>query len=59
LALARCSRTRCAITLEAIHAKEVNEQAFARYGTPEIVNTDQGSQSGFIRSSQHLNHGGV
>ena len=33
-----------AVTLEAIHAKEVIEQAFARYGTPEIVNTDQGSQ---------------
>ena len=33
-----------AITLEAVHAKEVIEQAFARYGTPEIVNTDQGSQ---------------
>ena len=33
-----------AVTLEAIHAKEVVEQAFARYGTPEIVNTDQGSQ---------------
>jgi putative transposase len=33
-----------AITLEACHATEVLEQAFARYGTPEIVNTDQGSQ---------------
>jgi putative transposase len=33
-----------AITLEAIHAREVIEQAFARHGTPEIVNTDQGSQ---------------
>ena len=33
-----------AITLEASHAKEVFEQALARYGTPEIVNTDQGSQ---------------
>ena len=33
-----------AITLEAVHAKEVIEQALARYGTPEIVNTDQGSQ---------------
>ncbi len=33
-----------AITLEACHAKELIEQAFARYGTPEIVNTDQGSQ---------------
>ncbi len=33
-----------AITLEAVHAKEVIEQAFARYGLPYIVNTDQGSQ---------------
>jgi putative transposase len=33
-----------AITLEACHAKEVLEQAFARFGTPNIVNTDQGSQ---------------
>ncbi len=33
-----------AITLEACHAKEILEQAFAQYGTPEIVNTDQGSQ---------------
>jgi len=33
-----------AVTLEASHAKEVIEQAFARHGTPEIVNTDQGSQ---------------
>lgn len=33
-----------ATTLEACHAKEVIEQAFARFGLPEIVNTDQGSQ---------------
>jgi putative transposase len=33
-----------AVTLEASHAKEVIEQAFARYGVPEIINTDQGSQ---------------
>jgi putative transposase len=33
-----------AVTLEANHATEVIEQAFTRYGTPEIVNTDQGSQ---------------
>ena len=33
-----------AITLEACHAKEVIEQALAKYGLPEIVNTDQGSQ---------------
>ena len=33
-----------AITLEACHAREIIEQAFARFGAPEIVNTDQGSQ---------------
>ena len=33
-----------AITLEACHAREVIEQAFMRYSTPDIVNTDQGSQ---------------
>lgn len=33
-----------AITLEACHAREILEQAFARYGVPEIINTDQGSQ---------------
>ena len=33
-----------AITMEASHAREVIEQAFARFGVPEIVNTDQGSQ---------------
>lgn len=35
---------RVAITLEALHAKEVVQEALGRYGTPEIVNTDQGSQ---------------
>jgi putative transposase len=44
---------RVAITLEAIHAKEVIEKALAKYGTPEIVNTDQGSQRGFKGWSQH------
>lgn len=33
-----------AITLDACHAVEILEQAFAQYGLPEIVNTDQGSQ---------------
>jgi putative transposase len=33
-----------AVTLEACHAREIIEEAFARYGMPEIVNTDQGSQ---------------
>lgn len=35
---------RVAITLEAAHAVEALEEAFARYGLPDIVNTDQGSQ---------------
>jgi putative transposase len=35
---------RVAITLEATHAVEAREEAFARYGQPDIVNTDQGSQ---------------
>ena len=33
-----------AITLEACHAVEILRQAYAKYGAPEIVNTDQGSQ---------------
>jgi putative transposase len=35
---------RVAITLEAEHAVAALEEAFAKYGLPEIVNTDQGSQ---------------
>ncbi|MBR8317283.1 IS3 family transposase [Burkholderia dolosa] len=35
---------RVAITLQATHAVEALEEAFARYGLPDIVNTDQGSQ---------------
>lgn len=35
---------RVATTLEACHAREVFEDALARYGAPQIVNTDQGSQ---------------
>jgi putative transposase len=33
-----------ATTLEACHAVEVISEALGKYGTPEIVNTDQGSQ---------------
>jgi putative transposase len=33
-----------AITLKTCHAVEVLKEAFALHGTPEIVNTDQGSQ---------------
>jgi putative transposase len=43
-----------AITLEAVHAKEVIEQAFARYGIPEIVNTDQGSQFTSLEFTEKL-----
>lgn len=32
------------ITLEACHAVDVLQEAFNRHGSPEIVNTDQGSQ---------------
>ena len=35
---------RVAITVEAEHAVAALEEAFAKYGLPEIVNTDQGSQ---------------
>jgi putative transposase len=35
---------RVAITMEAEHAVAAIEEAFAKYGLPEIVNTDQGSQ---------------
>ncbi|WP_186109756.1 IS3 family transposase [Burkholderia gladioli] len=35
---------RVAIPLEAAHAVEALEEAFARYGLPDIVNPDQGSQ---------------
>ncbi|KGD43160.1 transposase [Burkholderia pseudomallei] len=35
---------RIAITPEAVHVVEAQEEAFARYGPPGIMNTDQGSQ---------------
>jgi len=35
---------RVAITLEAVHAVEAIQETSARFGAPEIVNTDQGSQ---------------
>jgi transposase InsO family protein len=38
------NRASSAITLEACHAVNVLQEAFNRHGTPEIVNTDQGSQ---------------
>jgi putative transposase len=33
-----------ALTLQSCHAANVLDQAFAKYGTPKIVNVDQGPQ---------------
>ncbi len=33
-----------AITLEAVHAVDALQEAYRRFGKPDIVNTDQGSQ---------------
>ena len=35
---------RVAITLEAVHAVDALQEAYGRFGKPDIVNTDQGSQ---------------
>jgi putative transposase len=35
---------RTAITLEAVHAVDALQEAYARFGKPEIVNTDPGNQ---------------
>ena len=44
VATRRVMAHKVATTLEACHAKEIMQEALARYGVPEIVNTDQGSQ---------------
>jgi putative transposase len=36
-----------------VNRKRALEEALFRYGRPEIFNTDQGSQGGFKRLSQH------
>jgi putative transposase len=41
-----------ATTLEAYHAVEIIEAAFHQFGTPEIVNTDQGSQFTAVEFAQ-------
>ena len=45
---------RLSITMEEEFCVETLEDALARHGKPEIFNTDQGSQGGFKRSSQHF-----
>ena len=47
-----------AITLEAIHAVEVLQEAFNRHGKPEIINTDQGSQFTAYEFVQTVKSGG-
>ena len=49
---------RVSITMEADFCGEALEEALARFGKPEIFNTDLGSQGGFNRSLQHHEIGG-
>ena len=44
VATRRVMAHKVATSLEAGHAKEILQEALAKYGAPEIVNTDQGSQ---------------
>ena len=46
-------------TLEAYHAVEIVEQAIHRYGTPEIVNTDQGSQFTALEFVESVTNRGI
>jgi len=43
---------RLSISMDTAFCTEVVEEAIAKYGKPEIFNTDQGSQLGFKESSQ-------
>jgi len=47
-----------AITLESCHAVDVLQKAFTRHGTPEIINTDQGSQFTAIEFVQAVKNQG-
>lgn len=46
-------------TLEAHHAVEIVEQAMNRFGPPEIVNTDQGSQFTALEFTETIKQRGV
>src|SRR6186713_1003005 len=50
---------RVSISMDAAFCVEALEEAFAKYGQPEIFNSDQGSQGRFNRSLQHLKKGDV
>ena len=49
----RVNSWRVSTTLDSAFCIDAVEEALRRYGQPEIFNTDQGSQGGFNRSSQH------
>lgn len=50
---------RISITMEATFCVEAMEEALARYGEPEIFNTDQGSQFTSLEFTSVLNRAGV
>ena len=45
---------RVSISMDASFCVEALEEAFSKYGQPEIFNSDQGSQLGFKESSQQV-----
>jgi putative transposase len=50
---------RLCTTLEAHHAVAIVEQAMAKFGCPEIVNTDQGSQFTALEFSEAIRSHGI
>ena len=46
-------------TMEAVFCVDCLEDALREHGNPEVFNSDQGTQGGFNRSSQHLQLGGI
>ena len=44
-------------TMDVVFCTDALDEALARHGTPEVFNTDQGSQGGFTWSSQHSDAG--
>ena len=50
---------RVSITMDAIYCVEVVEEAIARYGKPEIMNTDQGSQFTSVAFTDVLKTAGI
>ena len=55
----RCCRGRLSNTMETAFCVEALEEAIAKYGTPEIFNTDQGSQFTSLDFTEVLKDAGV